>query len=108
MLVLQEVHKAKVLEQVENAQKQVDVSFEATHDCFNDYQCFQRWREDRLLKEKEATALVEEDYELAENLNRQLNATRGKPEQNIISSTLAEVFKPVRKAQHHRGVLMSR
>ena len=44
-----------------------------------------------MLKEKERKALAEEDYELAEQLNRQLDATGIKAEQDIASVGLAVV-----------------
>lgn len=54
-------------------------------------QFLQRWCDDRLLKQKEATALAEEDYELAETLSRQLDTTRVEPEEDIVSAGLIEV-----------------
>lgn len=56
-------------------------------------QPIQRWSAERLLREKEATALAEEDYELAEMLSQQLDTTRVKPQQDLVSTGLIEVHR---------------
>lgn len=52
---------------------------------------FQRWVKNHLLREKEAKALAEEDYELAEQLSSQLDELGVKPEQDIVSIALPKV-----------------
>ncbi len=76
------------------AQDQADVSELAAQlrICMLCDYLFQKWSEDRLLRDKEATALAEEDYELAEKLSRQLDATGMKPEGIIFSAGLMEVW----------------
>lgn len=52
---------------------------------------FQRRSKDLLLRDKEAKALAEEDYELAEQVNKQLETSGETVEREIISISLAEV-----------------
>ena len=44
------------------------------------------------MRNKQTTALAEEDYELAEELNQQLDATGMEPEHNTVSVGLMEVL----------------
>ncbi len=91
LVAVEELHQGKLLEQIGLAQKQVDVS-ESLLACACRVIIFlQRWLGDRLLMEKEAKALAEEDYELAEQLSRQLEATGLKAEQDMVSAGLIVV-----------------
>lgn len=91
---LEDVHENQLLGQIGLAQKQVEVSVHRHHHpCMADdlLMILQRWVGDRLLMEQEAKALAEEDYELVEQLSRQLDATGVQAEQDIASAGLAVV-----------------
>ena len=55
----------------------------------------QVWLKGQTLLEREATALAEEDYELAEQLRKQLETTEMRTEQEIAANCLIEVNKRI-------------
>ena len=92
---MEEGHKVKILECIQVAQKQSavrNVQYLSGVFQFQWLFIFQRWAENRALREKEAAALADEDYELAEKLNNKIEATTVETEQQIMKTGLVEVF----------------